>query len=149
MELFILDDFSSFELQLSRFRIMKKIFDVPSFAKPEYSVRFLDILVQLCSYCSIKSNLLIFAMAKNLVQTNCLETKKALGQLLLTAIFFFFWNGGSEPYESWLRAIREHRHGSRFRCRPCNAAAAADVSSRLASISERQIRFRQFLLHNH
>lgn len=87
MELLILVVFSAFELQLSLFRIMEKIFNIPGFAKPEYSVRFLDVFVQLRSYCSIESNLLIFAMAKNLVQTNCLETKKLLGQLS-SAIFF-------------------------------------------------------------
>lgn len=79
MELFLLVGCLELELKLSFSRIMKKIFDVPGLAKPEYGVRFLDVLVQLLGHCSIKSNLFIFAMAKDLVQPNRLETAKQLG----------------------------------------------------------------------
>lgn len=87
MELFLL--VGCLELELSFSRIMKKVFDVPGLAKSEYGVRFLDVLVQLLSHCSIESNLFIFAMAKNLVQSNCLETGKGLGQLL--PVFFILF----------------------------------------------------------
>ena len=70
-------------LEISCRRIMKQIFNVSGLAKPEYGIRFLNVLVQLLSHYWIEPNLFIFTMTKNLVQPNCLETRQRLGPLAL------------------------------------------------------------------